>query len=155
MGPEDALRELTQAADEDLGRLLVRASRQVNQAAIARLHDEGFTDVRASHAAVLTYLDPDGSRMSDIAHRGGLTRQAVATAVRELQAAGYVDVSPDPDDGRASTVRLAPRGIELCHAVARAVRDETQRWGAMLGDDGLVDLLTRLRALVEASRTPR
>lgn len=155
MGPDDALRDLAAAADDDLGRLLVRASRQVNHAAVTRLHAEGFPDVRPSHAAVLTYLHAEGSRMSDLAQRSGLTRQAVATAVRELQAAGYVDVAPDPGDGRASTVRLAPRGVELCHAVARAIRHETQRWGAAIGDTGLADLLTRLRALVEASRTDR
>jgi DNA-binding MarR family transcriptional regulator len=153
--PEDALRELTEASCDDLGRLLVRASREVNQAAVARLHDEGFVDVRASHAAVLAYLDADGTRMSDIAQRSGLSRQAVATAIRELHAAGYVDVGPDPDDGRASTVRLAPRGVDLCRAAARAIREETQRWGAIIGDSGLNDLLTRLRSLVDSSRTRR
>ena len=155
MDPEDALRELLDASSDDLGRLLVRASREVNQAAVARLHEEGFVDVRASHAAVLAYLDAEGTRMSDIAQRSGLSRQAVAIAIRELHAAGYVDVEPDPDDKRASTVRLAPRGVELCRAAARAIREETQRWGAMIGDSGLADLLARLRALVNASRGPR
>lgn len=151
MDAAQALDELAAAAHDDLGRLLLRASREVNHAAVERLHERGFSDVRPAHAAVLAHLDADGTRIVDLAHRAGLTRQAVAVTVRELVAAGYADATADPADGRASLVSLTPRGATLCHTAAQVIRDEGARWGERIGDPGLTDLLARLRALVDAA----
>ena len=153
MTPEEALREIAGAGEEDLGRLLLRAFRAVNTQAVARLTALGHEGVRAGHAVVFTGLDPGGTRVSVLAERADMTRQGMSVLVRELQAAGYVDVEPDPSDGRASRVLLTPRGVAFCHEAAQAVRDVEAEWGRLLGADGLHQLRHALRLLAQPAAT--
>ena len=78
-------------------------------------------------------LDADGSRVTELASRAGMTKQAMGELVRHLEAAGYLRRQPDPRDGRASLVRPTRRGWE-CIATARRIaadleRELAERWG--------------------------
>jgi len=145
--PDEVLRELIEAAHEDLGPLLQRASRAVNAAIAQRLATEGHEAVRVAHAAVFMNLDPGGTRMVTLAQRAGVSRQAIGQLVHDLQAAGYVAVEPDPQDGRATRVVLTPRGAAFCQRAAHVVRAVEQQWQELLGSDDLAALRRSLRAL--------
>jgi DNA-binding MarR family transcriptional regulator len=148
----EALRRLAEASEHDVGRLLLRAYRHVTATIVDALRVRGFTDVRPSHGVVLAQLDAEGTRIVDLAQRADLTRQAAGVTVRELVAAGYVEVADDPHDRRASVVLLTSRGIELCWAAVEILEDRTTAWGATLGDPGLADLVGRLRTLLAEPR---
>ena len=149
-GPAEVLRELIEAAHEDLGPLLQRASRAVNAAVAQRLAAEGHEAVRVAHAAVFMNLDPGGTRMVTLARRAGVSRQAIGQLVHDLQAAGYVAVEPDPQDGRATRVVLTPLGVAFCLRAAHVVREVEQQWQDLLGLDDLAALRRSLRALADA-----
>jgi DNA-binding MarR family transcriptional regulator len=70
---------------------------------------------------VLQYTKPEGSRLTDIAQRAGLTKPTVLAAVDDLQRLGYVERLPDPADGRAKLVRLTPRGAATAAEGARII----------------------------------
>jgi DNA-binding MarR family transcriptional regulator len=148
----EALRRLAEASEDDVGRLLLRAYRHVTTAIAEELRERGFTDVRPSHGVVLAQLDPAGTKIVDLAQRADLTRQAAGTAVRELVAAGYVEVADDPADRRASVVLLTPHGVELCVAAVEILEERTTAWGAALGDPRLAGLADRLRRLLADPR---
>lgn len=150
-----ALRALAEASADDVGRLLLHASRAVTGAVLVELHARGYDDVRPSHAAVVAQLDEDGTRMAELARRTGTTRQAVAASVRDLVAGGYVTTAADPADARASVVRLTARGADLCHAAAGVLRQGTTTWGQALDDDGLTHLRTQLARLAAAADAPQ
>jgi DNA-binding MarR family transcriptional regulator len=147
MSVDETLRDLAGAGQDDLGPLLLRAHRKVNATLIERLVALGHETVRAAHAAVFTNLDPAGTRTVTLARRAGMTRQAMSQLVHELQDAGYVTVEPDPDDGRATLVRLTDRGIEFCRQAARLVRELDEHWRQRLGADDLAHLRAMLRTL--------
>jgi DNA-binding MarR family transcriptional regulator len=75
--------------------------------------------LRPSHFRLLDYTPSDGIRLTDLAQRANITKQALGEMVVTLQSAGLVEVSPDPSDGRARLVNLTPDG--------RRVRDRIQR----------------------------
>src|SRR3954452_15702227 len=153
MSADDALRQLAEVAgDDDLGRLLLRAHRAVNAAVFDRLVALGHDAVRPAHASVFLNLDPDGTRMVTLAHRAGVSRQAISPLVRDVQTAGYVDVEPDPDDGRATRVRLTERGVAFCLQVAAVVRDLDQQWEGLLGADELDRLRAALHTVARSAR---
>ena len=118
----------------NLGKLLARPYLALSAALDGRLAAAGFGDVRAAHGVVFAVIDEEGTRVTDLAARAGMTKQAMAELVAHLEARGYVRREPDPADRRARLVRLTRRGWE-CIAAGRAIAAEledelTARWGA-------------------------
>lgn len=104
---------------------------------LARLHQElaaaGFPDIRPAHGCVLQYTEPDGSRLTDIAQRAGLTKPTVLAAVDDLQRRGYAERVADSRDGRAKLVRLTPRGTAAAAEGARIINTIESEWCNRLG----------------------
>jgi DNA-binding MarR family transcriptional regulator len=104
---------------------------------LARLHDElaaaGFPDVRPAHGYVFQYADPQGSRLTDIARRAGLTKPTILAAVDDLERLGYAERIPDPGDRRAKLVRLTARGIAAAAEAGRIVAGIEAEWASHLG----------------------
>ena len=149
MAEDSALQQLADAGSDELGRLLLRAVRGVNEQIIARLTALGHPEVRGPHTAVFTNLDAEGTRAVTLAQRAGMTRQAVSILVRELETAGYLEVTPDPADGRAALVRLTPLGDKFCSDAATVIRQLGAEWSDHLGDPELRHLRRSLHALVD------
>ncbi|UYM04454.1 MarR family winged helix-turn-helix transcriptional regulator [Solicola gregarius] len=93
-----------------LGNLLSAATRTLVARLDSGLADAGFDDLRAAHAPVLQAIDGEGSRMTDLADRAAMTKQAMRELVVHLQERGYVEVVRHPEDGRAKLVMLTGRG---------------------------------------------
>jgi DNA-binding MarR family transcriptional regulator len=89
---------------------------------------------RATHNAVLRYLDRDGTKASELARRSGLTRQALSLIVADLEQMGVVERRDDPDDKRAKIITFTPRGrdgFDASRAVIAAIdADFEERVGA-------------------------
>ena len=104
---------------------------------MARLHDglaaAGYGDIRPAHGCVLQYTAPDGSRLTDIAGRAGLTKPTVVAAVDDLVRLGYAERLPDPADGRAKLVRLTPRGAAAAAEGGRIIAAIERDWSERLG----------------------
>jgi DNA-binding MarR family transcriptional regulator len=67
----------------------------------------------ASTLSVLQLLAVgDGLRPSDLADRLGVHPSLVTRQIQELEDAGYVHTSPNPQDARSLLVSLTPAGVE-------------------------------------------
>ncbi|MGY1637149.1 MarR family winged helix-turn-helix transcriptional regulator [Geodermatophilus sp. SYSU D00742] len=97
------------------------------------LSDARFPGLRARHYRLLSFLPPEGERLSRLTEDTGLTKQALAQALAPLEAGGYVEVVPDPSDRRARLVRLSPRGEEVNDAVRARLAVVEGRWAARVG----------------------
>jgi DNA-binding MarR family transcriptional regulator len=149
MVDESALQQLVDAGSDELGRLLLRAVRAVNEQIISRLVALGHPDIRGPHTAVFANLDSDGTRAVILAQRAGMTRQSMSNLIRELETAGYVDLQPDPGDGRAALVRLTPRGEQFCLDAAHVINEVEAEWAERLGDPHLKHLRRSLHTLID------
>jgi hypothetical protein len=98
-----------------LVQLLLQAARLVDQSAVLLAKEEAARSLRPAHARLIPYIGPDGTRLSDLAQRVGISKQAVGQLVDELEALGVVARVADPADGRARLVvfrtSLAPLPI--------------------------------------------
>jgi DNA-binding MarR family transcriptional regulator len=100
--------------------LLFRAARLVDERALAEINakNPAFT-VRPAHTRLLPYISLAGSRTTEIAAKVGITKQAVGQLVDDLEQAGVVERSADPDDGRARLVRFTAHGrAALLHGLS-------------------------------------
>jgi DNA-binding MarR family transcriptional regulator len=129
---------------------------EVKEAAISELHrrlaDEGHPDIRPGHGCVFRFVESGGSRLTDLAERAGLTKQAVGEVVDDLEAMGYVERVPDPDDRRAKLIRLTGKGADGQLAARRIFADIERRWGAEVGEERVAGLRETLEAIVALER---
>src|SRR4051794_37001645 len=93
-----------------LGALLRTCWQQVRERVQRDLASEGFSDLRPAHLAVFQHPSPRGMRVTALARRSGMTRQASTYLIDELERNGYIERRPDPSDGRATVVDLTERG---------------------------------------------
>lgn len=130
---------------------LAQLLRHPYEALVARLHEElaraGFADIRPAHGCVFQYAEPEGSRLTDLARRAGLTKPTVVAAVHDLERLGYVERLPDHRDGRAKVVRLTARGAAAAAAGARIIAEIEQQWAVHLGDQQARQLRRALELL--------
>jgi DNA-binding MarR family transcriptional regulator len=111
----------------------------------------GFGDISPAHLAVFQYPSPRGMRVTALAERAGMSRQAITYLIRELEAKGYLQRHPDPSDRRATLVQLTQRG----EAAIRAIRDSVTRlehdWEHELGSARFAEFRATLRTLAGAA----
>lgn len=113
---------------------------QVKETAVERMFERmagvGFDDVREGHGCVFGFIDLEhGSRLTDLADRARLTKQAVGEAVAELESKGYVERAADPLDGRAKIIKLTKRGREAALTGRRLFAEIEREWAEELGEE--------------------
>lgn len=133
----------------DLGRLLLDAHRTLAAELDAALDVRGYHDVRPGHVVVFLRIDRrSGSRLTDLAHAAGVTKQAMMLAIDELEVRGYTRRVLDPSDARAKLVRLTAKGRRCATDCSRAVRTLETRTRRELGDRRYETLRAVLEDLV-------
>jgi DNA-binding MarR family transcriptional regulator len=127
-----------------LGILLSAAERALAAELEDGLRAAGYHDLRAAHAQVFVAIDAQGSRLTDLAARAGMTKQAMGELVRYLEQHQYLDVEPDSRDRRAKLIRPTSRGWSAHHASIALLADSDRRLSERLGEDGLRALRAQL-----------
>jgi DNA-binding MarR family transcriptional regulator len=106
-----------------------------------RMAAVGFADVREGHGCVFGFIDLEhGSRLTDLAERAGLTKQAVGEAVAELESKGYLERVPDPMDGRAKIIKLTERGQDAALTGRRLFAEIEAEWAERYGEERVASL---------------
>lgn len=142
---------------------LIRLTAQYAAEQLARwIAESGFDGIQPAHSAVIQPLweAPAGLRVTVLAQTSRVTKQSMSALVADLEAAGYVERVDDPDDARASRVRLTARGRSYGRAVRAFARSLEADWAARIGDRRIEDLratleLLRTSLLAEAAEAPR
>jgi DNA-binding MarR family transcriptional regulator len=135
-------------AEPQLARLLLDAHRALSSELGEELEERGWPELRGSQATLLLNVDRrSGTRLTELARRAGVTKQAVMVVVDDLELQGLVRRTPDPEDGRAKVVRLTARGRTCAAECRRAVAAIDARVRRSLGGrrhDGLREALEQL-----------
>ena len=110
-----------------LGSLITAAGQRLSAQLDAALQTAGFADLRASHAAVFMAIDPEGTRLTDIATRCRMTKQAAGELTGYLTRCGYLQISAGERDRRTRVVSMTPRGWDAI-AMGQRVITEFDAW---------------------------
>jgi DNA-binding MarR family transcriptional regulator len=136
------------ARQHHIGRLLLRASRSFSERAILRFQARGYPGLGTAHVALLPYIELTGTRITTLAERAGLTKQAVGQLVQELERLGYVTRQADPRDGRAILVTFTETGRQLLRDGLAIIQEIEEEDTKILGEEGVRDLHTLLNRLL-------
>jgi len=128
--------------DLDVGQSALFLGWAMADAVQDRLRAEGFDGLRFGHGLVIQRLiDDAGPTPSAIAASIGVSLPSVSRSLRELEASGYVERRPDPQDQRSRRIHLTARGRR---AVA-AARDARAALDGELADELGVEAVAVLR----------
>ena len=134
--------------DESIGACSCKPSEPTSNGAspsCTRGHDR----VTLAHTTLLPYLDPEGTSVTNLAERAGMTKQSMRQLVLDLEDKGYIKRIPDPDDRRATLVIFTVEGrrfIEDGYEVKKEIDDE---YRAILGEERVEALKGSLKTLIE------
>jgi DNA-binding MarR family transcriptional regulator len=129
------------------------------QASVARELTAGdvWGDLRPHDYGVLYALStapPEGLRITELREDVLLTQPGLSRLIARLEALGLVERAADPDDGRASRIRLTDAGRDAQRQVGlRHGRHIAQTMTRALSDDQLLQLRDLCRALATTTES--
>ena len=129
-----------------LGRLLGHAMRRFDERVLELMaHDVDVplalsnlaarAQVSAAHIHITRHLAREGSRLTELAGRAGMTKQAMGALVDQCEAWGLVTRGPDPLDARARRVLFTTDGLAWLDAFRGAVTQAAHEFRASVGND--------------------
>jgi DNA-binding MarR family transcriptional regulator len=129
-----------------LGRLLGHAMRRFDERVLhlmahnvevplALANLAARAQISAAHVHITRHLELQGSRLTDLAQRAGMTKQAMGDLVDQCAAWGLVTREPDPRDARARLVRFTPTGLAWLQAFKEAVAQAEREFRLEVGQD--------------------
>ena len=130
-----------------VAQLLFKSARLLNDYAIAQMVELGYGGIRVTHTKLFPHIDLEGTRLSVLAERVGVSKQAIGQWVSELEDMGVVERVPDPDDGRAKLVRFARDGESLIAGLEALISIEAE-FAALLGEERWRELGDTLATLL-------
>ena len=127
------LNNLRKVRKYGIGRLLLRARRDFLTRLSKAMDDNGIDSLVLSRGHLLPYIDLDGTRSTELAKRMGVSKQAVARMVKDLEEGELLTRTQDDADGRAFLITFTKSGVEFLmrmhDAITQIERDYEQEFG--------------------------
>lgn len=120
--------------------------RQLSNDLSDKLISAGFTDHRDSFHNVMPHIPPEGIRLTELARRAGVTKQAMAELVGEAERLDYLQRSADPSDARAKLITFTDKGMAAVRTAVAALNEIELEVTDRLGEPSV----RRLRKLLLA-----
>lgn len=144
------LRALQQTRRHGIGRLLLLVRRDF----LARVN--GMMEQRVGHtvlhasAALLPFIDIEGTRSTELARRLGVSKQAVGKIIKALEEQGFLTRSADDGDGRALLVTITEAGVDYLLEMHAAIRKIEKHYEAIVGAEQMNAMRAALSAIAYA-----
>ncbi len=110
--------------------------------------------VSAAHIHITRHLSLAGDRLTDLAERAGMSKQAMADLVEQCLAWGLVTREPDARDRRTRWIRFTPTGLSWLQAFQAAVAQAEAEFRAEVGDDVATVVALGLEVYAASSGKP-
>lgn len=134
---------------ENLGRLLLVAVDNWQNALVRGLQEAGFRNFRSTHMHLLRHIDMGGTRISEIAERAGVTKQAIGKLIAACEKRGLVKTIDDPTDGRAKIVLFTKQSREVILAERAVIARIDAQLRSRLGAKAFAGLRTSLTIIAD------
>jgi DNA-binding MarR family transcriptional regulator len=130
----------------NIGRLLNNAVRRFEARVLELMSERGHAETRIAHVSLTRNLDVEGTRLTELARRASMSKQAMGELVDQFVELGLVDRIADPSDGRARIVKFTRAGLIWLNAFRDAVDIAEREMHAELGKTTMDAILKGLAA---------
>ena len=128
----------------NIGRLLNNAVRRFEGRVLELMSERGHDETRIAHVSLTRNLDVEGTRLTELARRASMSKQAMGELVDQCAELGLVDRIADPTDRRARIVMFTRAGHKWLDAFRDAVDVAEQEMRAELGKAAMEAILKGL-----------
>lgn len=123
---------------------------------IELIQQGAFPDARRAFNPVFIHLPAEGCRLTELAQKANMSKQAMSELVEELIELGYLVRFPDPKDGRAKIILRAGQGLEAHKTTMRAFYQIERELLEAIGPDALGELRSNLEmAAIALTSSPK
>lgn len=136
--------------NENLGRLLLVAVDNWQNALVRGLQEAGFRNFRGTHMHLLRYIDMGGTRITEIAARAGVTKQAIGKLIATCEKLALVKTIPDPTDARAKIVLFTKESRAVILAERAVIKRIDAQLRNRLGAAAFASLRASLMLLADS-----
>ena len=143
-----SMEHLLDMRQQNIGRLLQQAFRRFNTKAIEKLHERGHDGLTLAHTLLLSNLDIEGTRITVLAERAGITKQSMGQLVTDLEKRGYIERKEDTVDRRASLVFFRQLGWQFLEDAYEVKQEIEAEYKSILGEDEFNRLREALKLLL-------
>ncbi len=91
--------------------------------------------VGAAHVHITRHLPPEGARLTELAQRAAMTKQAMSALVTQCEAWGMVQRQDDPRDARARRIVFTATGLAWLQAYQEAAGQAQAELAHAVGDE--------------------
>lgn len=140
-------KKLDDIKNVNLGNLLIRAARIYNEIALKRVRQRIDPRVTISHTTLIAYIDLEGTRITELSAKIGITKQAVGQLVFDLETLGVLKRAPDPHDGRAKLVMFTNKGKHILVDGLNILSEIEEELSNEIGEREIYELKKHLRGL--------
>jgi len=130
-------------------RLLGLATRQLATDLNDKLLQAGVTDHRESWNNVMPHIPASGIRLTELAARANMTKQAMAELVAEIERRGYLQRTTDPADRRAKIIEFTDRGWATVNLALSALAELEADIVGRLGEPAVRQLRSTLLQILD------
>jgi DNA-binding MarR family transcriptional regulator len=116
------------------------------------LSERGWEEVRLVHINLTRCLDFSGTRLTELARRAAMTKQAMGELVDECERIELVERTADPTDGRAKIVVFTARGKRFMSAFRDALSTAEEEMEFQLGGTRVQNMKQALADYTDAAR---
>ena len=135
--------------DSPLLRLLGLATRQLATDLNDKLLEAGVTDHRDSWNNVMPHIPASGIRLTELAERANMTKQAMAELVAEIERRGYLHRTTDPADRRAKIIKFTGQGWATVNLALSALAELEAEIAGRLGEPVVRQLRSTLLQIID------
>jgi DNA-binding MarR family transcriptional regulator len=129
-----------------LGQLLLQAFRWFDESLLKTLANRGWPELSHAQSLVFAHLDRGGTRISELARRTGVSRQAMHRTVGDLEELGLLNLATDPTNQSAKLVILTEKGQANVAAALEAFADIEVELASRIGPSTVQELRSALSA---------
>jgi DNA-binding MarR family transcriptional regulator len=130
----------------NVGRLLNNAVRRFEARVLELMSASGHAETRIAHVGLTRNLDVEGTRLTELARRASMSKQAMGELVDQCAELRLVERTADPSDRRARIVRFTPAGLVWLDSFRDAVDVAEREMRAELGKTTMDAILKGLAA---------
>lgn len=133
-----------------LSHQLIKVGRLANERSLAAARDAfGLPELKQSHLDLFPYIDFEGTSVTEIARRKGVSKQSVSKLVKEMVSMEILYLKPAPEDNRSKLVFFKTsgpfniqKGFEVLISIDQLLIDS-------LGKKNFTLLLKKISGLIE------
>lgn len=136
----------------NVGRRLNEAVTVFESRIIEILQSHGYDQLSLSHINATRNLDRTGTRLTELARRAAMSKQAMGEMVDQIAQRGLVEKKPDPLDGRAKLVCFTADGLAWLAAFRKSLEQAEREMRTELGNEAVDFILDALGRYAEKAR---